>query len=150
MERTEKIMGHTQTASLAFEPIAYERVSVQEANQAVADKRPAFQKNWTRVRQPELPEPLLHTTSAWLAELPREVRTLMLAQRFPRIANKLARLWRNPVQFERYISELLLVRRGDSIRQGFPPEVARELVALSYYFSALYLEKAAVVEWSIK
>ena len=139
-------MGHTHTATPAFEPIAYERVSVREANEAVEDKRPAFQKDWTRMRLPERPGPLLHTTSAWLAELPREVRALMLAQRFPRIANKLARLWRNPVQFERYISDLLLVRRGDSIRQGFPPEVARELAALSYYFSALYLAKAAVVE----
>ena len=116
MERTEKIMGHMHTASPAFEPIAYERVSVQEANQAVEDKRPAFQKDWTRLRLPQLPEPLLHTTSAWLAELPREVRTLVLAQQFPRIVNKLARLWRNPVQFEHYISDLLLVRRGDSIR----------------------------------
>jgi hypothetical protein len=143
-------MGHMHTASPAFEPIAYERVSLQEAIEAMKDKRPAFQQNWTRLRLPAPPEPLLSTTSAWLAELPREVRILVLAQRYARIANKLARLWRNPVQFQDYISDLLLVRRGDSIRQGFTPQVARELAALGSYYEALYPAKADVLEFDSK
>jgi hypothetical protein len=147
MERTEKIMGHMNTASLDFEPIAYETVSVQEANEAAKDKRPAFQKNWTRMQLPRGPERLLSATSAWLAELPREVRTLTLAQRYARIANKLARLSRTPVQFQDYLNDLLVVRRGDSIRQGFPPQVTRELTALSYYYDALHPAKGDALEF---
>jgi len=143
-------MGHMHTASPAFEPIAYKRVSLQEAIEAMKDKRPAFEKNWTRLRLPALPEPLLSTTSAWLAELPREVRPLVLAQRYARIVNKLAHLWRIPVQFQDYLTDLLLVRRGDSIRQGFPPPVARELAALGAYYDALHRAKADVLQFDLK
>jgi hypothetical protein len=119
---------------------------VQEARRSVDDRRAAFQKDWTRLRLPEEHEPLLHKTSVWLAELPRAARTLVLAQRFPRIANKLASLWPTPVQCERYMGDLLLVRRGDVIRRGFSPQIVRELAALSSFYSLLHPPQAEVIQ----
>jgi hypothetical protein len=143
-------MGLNQAASLAFEPIAYERVSVQEASRSLEDKRPVYAKDWKLMRQPAPIEPLLDTTRAWLAALPVQIQTWALAQRFPRIANRLASLWRTPVQCENYLTELLLVRRRDCVRQGFPPQVARELAALSVHHAAIQPSASDVLEWGLK
>ncbi len=51
-----------------------------------------------------------------------------LDAKFPRIADKLAQLW-NSAQIANYFTELLLDTRGG--RQGFPPDIAREIYRLS-------------------
>jgi hypothetical protein len=51
-----------------------------------------------------------------------------LLQRFPRIANKLARLWGDEKSITDYLDHLLIDRRGK--RQGFPPDVLNELLNL--------------------
>jgi len=74
----------------------------------------------------------LAATFKWIAGLPREVRPLALLQRFPRIANTLARAWTDPPAFRDYMFELLIDRRRG--RQGFPPLVQRELLTLRAFF----------------
>lgn len=51
-----------------------------------------------------------------------------LEQKYERILNKIADLWDTP-EIEDYFSDLMVDRRGG--RQGFPPEVANEIVVLS-------------------
>jgi hypothetical protein len=140
-------MKTRQTASPAMEPIDYEKLSVQDARTAIHDHHRVYQKNWLSERLPGGAELLLDTTSAWLVELPAAVRPVELARRFPRIANNLARLWRRPREWEHAVTELLIVRRGDVVRQGFPPVVARELARLSTYCAALHPTVDTSTEW---
>jgi len=73
----------------------------------------------------------------WLADLPEQVRPGQTAARFPHIANMLCTRWTTPVACRAYFEELVLDSRGD--RQGFPPEIARELAALKdFYESVVY------------
>jgi len=67
-------------------------------------------------------------TVTFLTSLDQTVRPYKLAVRFPRIANKLARVWRQPAQRDRYLDELLIDTRGN--RQGFPLPILSELAAL--------------------
>lgn len=71
-------------------------------------------------------------TFKWLASLPKEARPNALARQYPRIVNRVAEIWKRPLQCERYLDELMLDMRGD--RQGFPPGVAAEVAALKTYF----------------
>jgi hypothetical protein len=71
-------------------------------------------------------------TLKWAAGLPRAVRPIALLGAFPRIANVLAHVWNDPTAFRGYMFELLVDRRGG--RQGFPPPVQLELLALRAYF----------------
>lgn len=48
--------------------------------------------------------------------------------RFPHVINKLAEVWEIPNAFEAVIEELIFTERPQ--RQGFPPEVLRELTEL--------------------
>jgi hypothetical protein len=67
-------------------------------------------------------------TVTFLWSLEQSVRPYQLAVRFPRIVNKLARVWPEPAQRDRYLDELLIDSRGN--RQGFPLRIPSELVAL--------------------
>ncbi|MGV8932977.1 MAG: ankyrin repeat domain-containing protein [Gallionellaceae bacterium] len=52
-----------------------------------------------------------------------------LAQQYPQILNKIVELW-NSEKLDSYFSDLILDTRNDQ-RQGFPPEVAEEILRLS-------------------
>ena len=80
-----------------------------------------------RAEQPEGSR-LSAETVTFLSSLNQSVRPYQLAVRFPRIANKLARVWQEPAQRNRYLDELLIDTRGN--RQGFPLRILSELVAL--------------------
>ncbi len=64
---------------------------------------------------------LLNTTLTWMAGLPKDVRPMVLARRFPRIANSIAESWRRVARCEEYFNTLVVDSRGN--RKGFPPEV---------------------------
>ena len=66
--------------------------------------------------------------SNWASTLPPDVRPNALLAKFPRIANLIAVLWRDPNSLRRYIDDLLVDKRGN--RQGFPLDVLREFFAL--------------------
>lgn len=78
---------------------------------------------------------LLASTFRWLVTLPETARPKKLAGQFPRIANKLAMLWSEPVVCKKYIVSLVLDDRGD--RAGFPPDMLMELAELEAYIDGL-------------
>jgi len=67
-------------------------------------------------------------TLRWADSFPEAVRPLALVQRFPRIANALARVWSDEAELRGQLEGLLVDRRP--ARQGFPPEVYNELLTL--------------------
>lgn len=64
----------------------------------------------------------------WVLSLPPSLRPRELCERFPRVANALAEVWRDPARRAALLDDLLLDRRGG--RQGFPPEIRREIEQL--------------------
>jgi len=72
------------------------------------------------------------TVKAWLDQLPEHVRPYRLVDGYPRLGLKMAELWSSPDKFHKYILELVLDQRGG--RQGFPADVASDLMRLSSYF----------------
>jgi hypothetical protein len=69
---------------------------------------------------------------ALLASIEESARPKELAATFPRIVNRLAKLWRAPLQMDRCFEELLTDSRGN--RQGFPLGVLMELSTLRDYY----------------
>jgi hypothetical protein len=69
---------------------------------------------------------------AWLASLDESARPKELAVLFPRIVNRMAKLWRTPLQMDRCFEDLLTDTRGT--RQGFPLGVLMELSTLKDYY----------------
>lgn len=67
-------------------------------------------------------------TIDWVLSLPPSLRPRELCERFPRVANALAEAWRDPPRRAALLDDLLLDRRGG--RQGFPPEIRREIEQL--------------------
>jgi len=65
----------------------------------------------------------------WRERLSPHVQTRSLCERYPRIANRIAICWSDPVLMRRLLDELLRDRRGG--RKGFPAPVRAELAALA-------------------
>ena len=70
---------------------------------------------------------------AWLDTLAEADRPKELVRRFPRIVNRIARLWKIPLQMDRCFDDLLTDNRGN--RQGFPLPVLTELSSLKDYYN---------------
>jgi hypothetical protein len=125
-----------------MDEIPFEKVSVEDAKRVLQadtlknDVRPAPPNKWERSRsmpgESASSSDLTPLAFKWLAALPREARPNSLARQFPRIANRLAEIWKRPLQCERYIDDLMIDLRGG--RQGFPPAVAAEIAALKVHF----------------
>jgi hypothetical protein len=79
---------------------------------------------------------LLPATAKWAAGLPAGVQPSALLQRLPRIANAIARLWRDTIALRQYLDELLVDRRGG--RRGLPPEIHNELLTLRQFHEAQF------------
>jgi hypothetical protein len=114
------------------------------------------------VRSPPLPDPalplaeeaqrrkrkgtptneLLKPTFKWAATLPPIVQPLALMRRFPRIANQLAAVWDEAPSVRSYLDSLLVDNRGH--RQGFPPDVLKELLSLRLYHESLHPQELSV------
>lgn len=81
------------------------------------------------LRDPGRQDPTLRPhTVAWADRLPAAMRPNELMQRYPRVANRLALCWDDPVLTNRLLEDLLIDRRGG--RQGFPPLVRSELIRI--------------------
>ena len=76
-------------------------------------------------------EALNGTARRWLRGLPTRRRPLRLCQLYPRVANRLAWVWRDPELATQVLEDLLQDRRGG--RLGFPAPVARELQRLAEF-----------------
>ena len=117
--------------------LEFEKVSVDDARKAMDGPAKADDKPTSPVQRRSDANPvLLDATVAWMAELPYAVRPNELAQRYPRIANSIAELWRRVARCEEYLDSLLVDQRGD--RKGFPPVVGMELTALRAYYAELH------------
>lgn len=64
-----------------------------------------------------------------------------LEERFPRLIEKLAAVWRTPDAAASLFEDLLVDQRGG--RQGFPPDIAREIFLLSVAYDKLGGKAAA-------
>jgi hypothetical protein len=86
--------------------------------------------DWVRHRAPRRlrDDELSSGAQQWLERLPEDFRPHALAERFPRLVNRLALLWRDPGLAEHFLIELTLPTRPG--RQGFAPEVTTELQSL--------------------
>jgi hypothetical protein len=120
--------------------IAFAKVSLEEAKTAMDNDvvqttiTPAPRKDWAKDRESTgtNQQEMAAATFRWLATLPPSVQPRELGHRYPRIANRLAKIWHRPLQCERYLDELMMDMRGN--RRGFPPEVAAEIAALKVHF----------------
>lgn len=80
---------------------------------------------------------------ALLTSLDESARPTKLAASFPRIVNRMAKLWRTPLQMDRCFEDLLTDSRGN--RQGFPLGVLMELSTLKdYYHSKVFPDRRDV------
>lgn len=74
---------------------------------------------------------LVMETRLWMLRLPPKLRPVVLAEAFPRVANRLARDWSDNFMLEVCFEDLLIDRRGG--RRGFPPAPLRELKRLHLF-----------------
>jgi hypothetical protein len=110
-------------AAQASEPRPADAPSLNDAPTPQATMR---RQNTTTVNR------LMSSTVDWLASLPPNVRPLALATKFPRVANRIAKEWREPSACRRDFDDLVYDKRGT--RRGFPPDVYVELLALRDYY----------------
>lgn len=82
----------------------------------------------------------LPRTSAWAAELPRDVQPKALLRSFGSIANLLAKNWDAPIAMRLCFSKLL--GEHGTKRKEFPPEVRHELLALRQFYFDRPLERS--------
>ena len=93
-------------------------------------------KGGRKRRMAEPANGLLRPTMNWASTLPPHVRPNALLAKFPRIANLIAVLWRDPNSLRRYVDDLLVDKRGN--RQGFPLDILSEVFALRAYYDQLH------------
>ena len=68
----------------------------------------------------------------WLASIEQPARPIKLAAAFPRIVNRMAKLWKQPREMDRYFEELLADTRGN--RKGFALNILMELSTLKDHY----------------
>jgi hypothetical protein len=93
-------------------------------------------EDWAKRRAAQPASGLLRPTVAWATGLPATVQPSALLTKFPRVANLVAVLWKDPDSLRRYVDDLLVDKRGN--RQGFPVDVLREIFELRAYFDTLH------------
>jgi hypothetical protein len=98
-------------------------------------ERPPFDPEQLRRGQPL--NQALPATWRWVEGLPPQIRPLSLLDKFPRIANVLARTWPDAPSFAAYVDSLLQDRRGG--RRGFPSDVRSELMMLRHFYGYRHL-----------
>lgn len=128
--------------------LEFEKVSLNDARKALEETGPAAYaartkpENWEEKRTQAPAEPLSDEANAWLADLPESVRPRQLALRYARLANRLCKVWSEPLKCERLLDDLMMDRRGG--RKGFPLQVANELATLrDHYFRLHHQGKSA-------
>ncbi|MDQ2780180.1 MAG: hypothetical protein M3Y32_11570 [Pseudomonadota bacterium] len=89
--------------------------------------------SWSRARRPLRPEDqaLNGPARRWLRDLPPRRRPLRLASRHPRIVNRIAWCWADPLLSAQVLEDLLVDRRGG--RSGFGAGILQELRRLQRF-----------------
>jgi hypothetical protein len=91
---------------------------------------------WIPVRKARPVNVLLPATRRWLTMLAPDARPQALVTQFPRLANRVAADWKSPEMCRAFLHQLLVDQRGN--RQGFPKDVARDILALRSIYSELH------------
>ena len=94
----------------------------------------AAQVDYGKLRSQQEKDKLGIGSAGWalLASIEESARPKELAELFPRIVTRMAELWRNSRQMNRYFEELLTSNR--LIRKGFPLSIIQELCTLKDYY----------------
>jgi hypothetical protein len=94
-------------------------------------------EHWKRLRRARLPtdRALGGRAIDWLMSLPPGLRPEQISSQFPRVANALAEVWDEPEECQVALDKLLGSERKG--REGFPPEVRKELIALRDWVAGL-------------
>ena len=122
--------------------LEFEKVSLTDARKALEETGPAAYaapkklENWEERRAAGSSEPLSDEATEWMATLPDTVRPKQLALRYARLANRICKLWKEPVKCDRFLDDLMMDRRGG--RKGFPLPVANELASLRDHYYRLH------------
>jgi len=92
------------------------------------------QGDYSKLRRPLAKEDLELSAEAraLLASTEEAARPKEVPALFPRIVNRMAKLWKTPRQMDRYFEDLLTDARGN--RKGFPLGVLMELCTLKDYY----------------
>ncbi len=107
-------------------------MNVEFCNKASAPAQVDYSK---RRHQPEEDDLELSAAGqALLASIEEPARPKQLAATFPRIVNRMAKLWKMPREMDRYFEDLLADTRGN--RKGFPLDLLMELSTLKDYYKA--------------
>ena len=136
-----------------LQTVEFQRRSIADAQQKIGEPLRVGERSWPwmRARTQQSDNVLLDRTLTWLARLPKDVRPMVLAGRYPRIANNIAGMWRRVARCEEYLDTLVVDRRGN--RKGFPPDVAQELNNLRGFYAELHpdnrLEGISILTTSI-
>lgn len=88
---------------------------------------------WNSKRKPSKEDDTQLTPASinWLQSLPESIRPACLVDKYPRIVNKISHTWILPFNCNKYLDQLTIRQREN--RQGFPPEIFKELLKLSVY-----------------
>ena len=117
--------------------IEFKKISIADARREIdGEAKQSGERLRPHPRAHQQNNVLLNTTLTWMARLPKNVRPMVLARRFPRVANRIAESWRLVARCEEYLDTLVIDRRGH--RKGFPPEVAQELTNLRGFYADLH------------
>ena len=99
---------------------AVDQFTDQSTMQAVVD--------WTYARKVLPLNDLLAITRRWADSLPTLGRPDALMRMYPRLANRIATAWSDPIAAQAVLDELIVDRRGG--RSGFPMLVRADLMQL--------------------
>lgn len=103
--------------------------TLMDGGHATPDPNPPTQRAERRRALPSEQDQKLTTQARqWLRSLAARDRPLALCSMYPRLANRLATAWEDPVETEAIFDELMIDHRGG--RLGFAPLVASELMRL--------------------
>ena len=91
-------------------------------------------------------ENLTAAAEGWLESLPDDIRPKMVPEKYARIVNRMASLWKRPDEFMAYMDGLLVDDRGD--RSGFPMTIALELATIKdHYEISVHPEMSKAYLW---
>jgi len=115
-----------------WERLMQKVVTAPRQPQSVHDTTPQPAQKVAGLRKADPVNYLLPASNRWLTSLPREVRPLTLATKYPRIVNLLAQHWNDHDACAAFFGHLLFDRRGN--RQGFSVAVKSDILILQEYF----------------
>jgi hypothetical protein len=117
------------------------RRALEEPPAGVREVQRLARGYWDKRRRSSRPtdRAISSETIEWLVKLPTALQPLMLAEKYPRVANTIAAIWSDCNSAIELLDGLLQDRRGG--RLGFPYDVEVELRALRTHLDELWFAR---------